>query len=190
MTNNTQRVLDYFRRQTLASKRTLEGVFIPANLDSVRDGFEFLIDKGILDTRRVFCDAGSGDGRIVALASGGYGIPSFGVECDPELVIKSRENLKRLGMSDTVPIAEGDFVSDGTYESVNRRFEQVEIFFNYWSGERKIASKIAMQSLRGTLFLLLYNREYTPSPSFDGLHHEETLNITKSRDAILGVYRK
>ncbi|MDP3987354.1 MAG: hypothetical protein Q8P81_03975 [Nanoarchaeota archaeon] len=188
MTNNAERILKYFRGQTIASKRTSEGVFVPANLDTVNDGFEFLIDKGVLDTRKVFCDAGSGDRRIVALASGGYGISSFGVECDPKLVVKSRENLKRLELSRVVSVAEGDFVLDKVYESINRRFEEGGTFFNYWSGEKRIASKIAMQSPRDTLFLFLYNKNYGSLPDFRGLTRERTLCLSERE--FLGVYKK
>ena len=58
-------------------------------------------------------DLGSGDGRIVITAARKYGARGVGVEIDPELVQKARENAAAAGVSDRVRFVSGNlFASD------------------------------------------------------------------------------
>ena len=50
----------------------------------------------------ILYDMGSGDGRIVIEAAKKYGIRGVGVDLNPELVAKARENAKKEGVSDLV----------------------------------------------------------------------------------------
>ena len=53
-------------------------------------------------------DLGSGDGRIVILAAKRFGARGLGVEINPELVAKSRENARLAGVSSRVSFREQD----------------------------------------------------------------------------------
>ena len=50
----------------------------------------------------VVVDLGSGDGRIVIAAARTFGARGFGVDIDPELVARSRENARRAGVESRV----------------------------------------------------------------------------------------
>ena len=53
-------------------------------------------------------DLGSGDGRIVITAAKRYGARGVGVEIDPVLVQKARENAQAAGVADRATFVEGD----------------------------------------------------------------------------------
>jgi len=53
-------------------------------------------------------DLGSGDGRIVIIAAQKFGARGLGIELDPALVEKSRENAKRMKLDERVRFVEGD----------------------------------------------------------------------------------
>ncbi|HMN79922.1 MAG TPA: 50S ribosomal protein L11 methyltransferase [Burkholderiaceae bacterium] len=64
-------------------------------------------------------DLGSGDGRIVITATLRYGVSGSGVEIDPQLVRKSRENALKAGVADKVSFSEQDlFTTDLTRATV------------------------------------------------------------------------
>jgi len=56
----------------------------------------------------VLYDLGSGDGRIVIAAAKRYGIRGVGVDIDPELVRKSRENARKEGVERLVEFRRQD----------------------------------------------------------------------------------
>jgi len=60
----------------------------------------------------VVYDLGSGDGRIVITAATKYGARGVGIEVDPELVRKARENAAAAGVSDRVK-----FVTQNLFET-------------------------------------------------------------------------
>jgi protein-L-isoaspartate O-methyltransferase len=59
----------------------------------------------------VVYDLGSGDGRIVITAAKKYGARGVGVELDPALVKKARENAATAGVSARVRFVTGDLFS-------------------------------------------------------------------------------
>jgi SAM-dependent methyltransferase len=81
----------------------------------------------------VVYDLGSGDGRIVIIAAQKYGARGVGVEIDPALVARARQNAREAGVADRVSFVEGDlFTTDISPASVvtlylsmsmNRRLE-------------------------------------------------------------------
>ncbi|MAF51333.1 MAG: hypothetical protein CMH64_04560 [Nanoarchaeota archaeon] len=194
-------IMKYFQeRVRYRNNYTEMGLYMPSELSELNEGIAILLEAGILGKDSVFCDAGSGDGRVSALISGGYRIPSLGVEFDRELVETSRqnmENLRELGLLNGVTprITRGDFTLDETYGSAEEDFKDVNVFFNFWNNPYDIARKIASDSPRDTFFLLSYNTFLSHKPpEFDGLESEGTLDITISDEAsaksLLGVYRK
>ncbi len=72
--------------------------FVPSPMHVVHKMLEVAeIKKG-----DILYDMGSGDGRVVIEAAKQYGIRAIGVELDPELVAKARENAAKEGVSDRV----------------------------------------------------------------------------------------
>ena len=61
-----------------------------------------MIEVAELKNGDVLYDMGSGDGRIVIEAAKKYGIRGVGIDLNPELVAKARENAKKEGVSHLV----------------------------------------------------------------------------------------
>jgi SAM-dependent methyltransferase len=67
---------------------------------------------GVTRTDVVY-DLGSGDGRIVIIAAQKYGARGLGVEIDPALVSRARQNAADAGVTGLVTFVEGDlFTTD------------------------------------------------------------------------------
>jgi SAM-dependent methyltransferase len=61
----------------------------------------------------VVYDLGSGDGRVVITAAAEHGARGVGIEIDPKLVARARENARLAGVADRVEFREADlFQSD------------------------------------------------------------------------------
>lgn len=77
---------------------------------------EFVVDRMLemaeLGKDDLLLDLGSGDGRIVITAAQRYGARARGVEIDPELVEKSKENARKAGVGErTEFVAQDMFVA-------------------------------------------------------------------------------
>lgn len=59
----------------------------------------------------VVYDLGAGDGRLVIAAAKQYGARGVGVEIDPELVARARDNARRQGVDALVEIKEDDVLA-------------------------------------------------------------------------------
>ena len=61
----------------------------------------------------VVYDLGSGDGRIVIMAAQEFGARGVGIDFDPKLIARARENARKAGVADKVTFIEGDiFAAD------------------------------------------------------------------------------
>ena len=169
-------------------KRTAVGQFLPSPLRHLNAAIDYLIETGAIDPARPFLDAGAGDGRVVALTSLVYGIPSVGVEYDEALVDFSRRNIQSLrdsglqGASDL--IIPGDFTDDETYRRAGLRFEDFATVFNYINNEGDIAEKVAESAPPGTTLLVL---GAFPVPGYHGLTLERNIMLATGRDPAAGV---
>ena len=136
-----------------------------------------LKSSGLLDCSKLFCDAGSADGRIVALASSCFGIPSLGIEYDSSLVHMARENIGNLrtkGIIQEAPasILKGNFCKDDTYNKVS--FQEIATFYCFESNSYCLAKKIIKKSPRETLFV--YHSQNSTT-HFEGLKKLMTLKF-------------
>ena len=59
----------------------------------------------------VVYDLGSGDGRIVITAAKKYGVRAVGFEIDPDLIKKSRENIRKEGVQQLAEIRQQDILT-------------------------------------------------------------------------------
>jgi Methyltransferase domain len=73
-----------------------------------QDVIEHMLTLAHVGREDVVYDLGSGDGRIVITAAKEYGAHGVGIDFDPQLVIKSRENARKAGVEDLVEFREQD----------------------------------------------------------------------------------
>jgi len=185
------KIRQYFEKQDLQrylngklGKSTDLGVYLPASLDFTFAAFSLLLRRGIIGASKPFLDAGSGDGRIIALAAL-LGIPSIGIEYDEELAELSRENISNLRALSAlngapITILQGNFMHPETYERAGLKFGDIGAVFNYASGHVNLASKVAYESKIGTRFILYcLDRNH----NFDGLLLEDVLDESISPSA-------
>ena len=168
----------YFGRLRVREKPTKGGgLFLPSSLATVNLALEQLLKSKTFDSSRLFFDAGFGDGRILLLTAGVYGIPSAGAEYDEELAERAEYHIGEIRKLDTVrdkiapiTLAIGDFGTDETYSKVGIIFEDIATFYNYANHPYQIAEKIVRLSPRGTKFFYHGGRR-----DFEGLILEQRI---------------
>jgi cyclopropane fatty-acyl-phospholipid synthase-like methyltransferase len=90
-------------------KKEPDVIYVPTPLPVV----EAMLDLAQVTINDVVYDLGSGDGRIVITAAKKYGARGVGIEIDPSLVKKARENAAAAGVSDRVRFVTTDlFTAD------------------------------------------------------------------------------
>lgn len=68
-----------------------------------------MLEMGKANSAEVMYDLGSGDGRFVIAAARDFGVErAIGVEIDPELVARSRENAEQAGVADQARFVQSD----------------------------------------------------------------------------------
>lgn len=164
-------------------KITDVGFYSPSNLHLMNKAMKVISEKGLMTNKDVILEAGSGDGRMVGLLAGVFGIPTIGVEYDHELVQRSCNTLrylKRIGIIEgtKAEIIKGNFNLDKTYHKQDIAFKNFSIVFNYIDNQKNLAEKIRTQSLKGTRFLLLDPLKQQPE-QFLGLDYLETISLNE-----------
>lgn len=180
-----QELVSYFdkaetriKNQNIYNRLTAIGQpFVASDLRLAAKGLHKLKLSGLLDCSKLLCDAGSADGRIVALATSCFGIPSLGIEYDPRLVNVARQNigqLQAMGIIRKVPasIIQGNFCRDHTYRNVH--FQKIATFYCFESNSYCLANKIIKESPKGTLFV--YHSQNSTT-HFEGLKKLMTLSL-------------
>lgn len=114
---NTPRVLALLALAACATfARALEEVPFITTPDNVTLA---MLQMARVNAQDFVIDLGSGDGRIVITAAGKFGARGVGVEIDPGLVQKSRDNAIAAGVADRVEFREEDlFKTDLSIASV------------------------------------------------------------------------
>ena len=96
-----------------------EGVQIPPFITTPDEVVEQMLRLAATGPADTVIDLGSGDGRIVIAAAKQFGARGIGIELDPRLVEKSRENARLAEVADRVSFVEGDVLaSDLSHGSV------------------------------------------------------------------------
>src|SRR5215472_12875090 len=71
---------------------------------------EKMLQLAELKAGEKMCDLGSGDGRIVIMASQRFHADAIGVEIDPKMVKQSLDRIRKLGLERTARIVQGDLL--------------------------------------------------------------------------------
>lgn len=171
-------------------KITELGLYMPSNLELVREGVESLFERKIIFKNDLFLDAGSGDGRIVSLLAGIFDVPTVGVEYDASLAEISRGNIRYLQQMGVIgetraEIIHGDFKRDFTYNSQAINFADFSVIFNYINNQKDIAQKIVSNSKDGTRFLLF--DACSEPEQFCGIDYVETLALRHTKEHVHAV---
>jgi hypothetical protein len=175
-----QRLFDHFQYGRRRHKQTALGAFSPISIEHLNPVLRDLVGDGTIVDSGLFSDAGCGDSRIIALMSGVYGIPSFGVECDEDLVAESRNNLDTLRQVRVIDgtyadVVCGDFSCEEVYSGAGVAFSGISTFFNYYDNPRLIADMIDTLSPRGTVFLFVSPTK--AKINFSGLRFERSIKL-------------
>lgn len=170
-----------------------KGTFVTGSIRHVAKALETIFDKNnLLHKNKVFLDAGSGDGRICAIASL-LGLQSYGIEYNQDILKASIQNMKNLLEKeiltvDNVPkLTQGDFLETNPYQSLALEFSKIDIFFNFVTYHESLTQKITEESPKGTIFIL-----HSPCPvSFkpDGFKLIQEVPLTGIYQVIY-IYRK
>ncbi|MEM2755314.1 MAG: methyltransferase domain-containing protein [Candidatus Methanomethylicia archaeon] len=105
------------------------------------DAIETILDLAELKSGEVFCDLGSGDGRVL-IAAARRGAIAIGVEIKRELVEKSRRRIIEEGLKDRVYVTHGDLFK---YNYISQA-DVIYIFLN--SKANSILKPILEESLK------------------------------------------
>ncbi|MBR9702755.1 hypothetical protein GOV10_01845 [Candidatus Woesearchaeota archaeon] len=135
-------IIDYYAEVDapgLRIKHTEKGLFLPSHLPHIIDAFKFLERMGYFKEGMTFCDAGSGDGRILAVAEA-YGMRAFGIEFEETLCSQAKENLSSLGIE--AQVLQGDFSEQETFKEI----PHIDIGFNYENNQRDAAKAMMLHS--------------------------------------------
>ena len=153
---NIRALADYFMAVDSSMKFTGKGYFSPSEIPEVYSALSRIIE--MLDMSKVFLDAGSGDGRIVALAAI-MGFEVIGIEYDAALVAGSRKHisdLQAMGIVTTrATIQQGDFTNSEIYLKAGIRFNEIGTVYAFLSNPLVTVEMIDKNSSPGTKLLLL-----------------------------------
>lgn len=124
--------------------RTEKGIYGTSGMDRIHDFFRQIR----LENCSSFLDLGSGDGRVVLIAS--LFTKATGIEFDKELSDKAKQTCDSLGMECT--LIEGDYLKHD--------FTQYDIIFINPDHEFNELDEKLSKELKGTLFV--YNEIFAP----------------------------
>ena len=135
-----------------------EGLFVFSRLDIVFNVLKTLLKEDIIHTNEKFLETGSGDGRVVALASI-MGFQAYGMELSNDMANISLEHLQKLQNQDLVSketkIVQGDFLKNESYEKLNCTFKDIDIFFNYYTSTELLVLEVANRGKKGCVLISL-----------------------------------
>lgn len=146
-------------------------------------GFDEIIKNKLINTNSWFCDAGSGDGRIVALLSVKYKIPTIGIEINNHVHRISNNTIKKfkhLIKDNPTMILKGDFLDDSVYKEAGLEFKDIKTFYNFTFFDKLLATKIKEQSKKGTK-LIIWDAS-KPKKTLQGLKHKKTIKYYQDKN--------
>ena len=171
--------------------QTYEGLFVFSRIDIVYNVLQTLLDMHIISTDSTFVETGSGDGRIVALASI-MGFSSFGIEISNDMTDISNGHLNQLkneniiAMNNPAKIVQGDFLKNETYTKIDHKFDEIDIFFNYYTNTELITSKVEKEGKKGCILISVSLSKKAVKTTMEIIHSTSL----PDRNHYLFVYKK
>lgn len=148
------------------------GHYVPSNINHIANIGHMIASNSREPIR--YLDAGGGDGRTAAVMQGVWGIRSAVVEYSRGLCEETEAHyaalLEKGGITEDIPILNGDFKDESTYQSAGIEFSTFTHIFNFLNNARDAAGMIKAFSPPGTTFL--YLNAGTGYPIFSGLTHQ------------------
>ncbi len=133
-----------------------EGLFVFSRLDIVFNVLKTLLEMNIININQKFIETGSGDGRIVALASI-IGFEVYGIELSNDMANISIGHIQKLVekkiLIHTPKIIQGDFLKQETYDKLKCPFQDIDIFFNYYTSTELLVSKVIKRAKIGAILI-------------------------------------
>lgn len=133
-----------------------EGLFVFSRIDIVFNVLTKLLDEKIIFKNQKFLECGSGDGRIVALASV-LGLEAYGLELSNdmnEIAMNHMSKLKEHGILTVLPkVKQGDFLKAESYEKLNCLVTEIDIFFNYYTNTELLAKMVSKQGKEKSIMI-------------------------------------
>ncbi len=172
-----------------------KGTFVTGSIKHVFTALEQLKEEfKVMKENEIFLDAGSGDGRVCAVASL-LGLQSYGIEYNDQITEDSLKNIEHLKSERifeeknvSVPkIVQGDLLEDSSYEKLGITFDEVNVFFNFVTYHQELSEQIRKRSPSGTRLIL-----HSPCPiSFEPEGLELVLEIPLTGIyQVMYIYRK
>ncbi len=157
---NYFKIKQYYRKVDLTKillSQNYEGnfLFYQSEFSTLEKGFYEALNRGYFTGKRVFCDAGCGLGNVIALANVLYQLETYGIEIQENLYTRAVRCIQDLkeNFDNPIRVMRGDFGLSDTYTDI--KFDQIEIWFNFYNNFDPLVKKIRRESPSGTLFLLL-----------------------------------
>ena len=172
-----------------------KGTFVTGSIKHVFTALSQLKKEfKVMKDNEIFLDAGSGDGRVCALASL-LGLQSYGIEYNDQITddsLENIENLKREGIFidgdiSAPTIVQGDLLDDSSYDKLGIRFEDINIFFNFVTYHQELGEQIIKRSPSGTRLIIHSPCPMTYEP--EGLELVYEIPLTGIYQ-VMYVYRK
>ena len=155
-------IINEFFREIKETREIVEsvdrGVFIKGSMIHIFELFQDLVKQKLITKNDAFLDTGSGDGRICVLASL-FGLQSYGIEYNIDIYKHSVDLLNKLDKKgifhdgNQPKVVCGDFFDNNIYKSLNVKFHDFKIIYNYTTYQNDLAEKIKEVSIAGTIFI-------------------------------------
>lgn len=172
-----------------------KGTFVTGSIKHVFTALKQLKEEfKVMNDNEIFLDAGSGDGRVCALASL-LGLQSYGIEYNDQITDDSLENINHLkdrgifmnGGVSAPKIVQGDLLEDSSYDKLGIKFEEINIFFNFVTYHQELSEQIIKRSPSGTRLIIHSPCPMTFEPEGLDLLFEVPL---KGIYQVMYIYRK
>ncbi len=183
--------------QGVPIRKTSAGIWVPSPIAMIVDVVSVLRELGLLGPAAAggaVVDAGMGDGRVaavVALLEPSH--PVYGIEHDPVLYARARQNLRRaLRMSRASPRVhpiEGDYCDVATYASCGLDPRDVRLVLNYPDGNQGRLARFLAAHAGSDTSLCLFTHDRDLEVRDLALHAERDLPADFGADWRVAVYR-
>lgn len=149
-----------FSDEERKQERTAFGYYQATNMELLREFFQFLWKKGIVESTDHLVVAGGGDGRIAALAAL-YCAYVYSIEGDPHIHQKAEERIGELfdqrvfTSHRLISLVRSDFLWKETYTRTQIPLKSIDHVFNSGDNDKNLARFMRAEMPQQTHLLLM-----------------------------------